>query len=101
MRSRHKIERSNATPAKRDNSREVYSSGTVPSGKRLKNRPEAFPSLDLEIINAQARIWGKKFPLIERIMLTRAMTEGPEKDDPPFVLALDVLGVNNPRSKHR
>ncbi len=101
MRSEEEMDISNAAPAKEGELCEVYSSGTIPPGRKFKNKPEAFPSLDLESISAQAKVWGKKFPLIERIMLYWAVTEGPERDAPPFLLAVDVPGVNSPRSKRR
>lgn len=101
MRSEEEMDISNAAPAKEGESCEIYSSGTIPPGKKFKNKPEAFPSLDLARISAQAGLWGKKFPLIERIMLYRAVTEGSERDEPPFVLAVDVAGVNDPRLTSR
>jgi hypothetical protein len=74
---------------------EVYSSGTDSPGRKFKNRHDSFPTLNLEEVTAQAEVWGKEFSLIERIILYRALSEGPQKDDPAFVLAVDVTGVNS------
>ncbi len=55
---------------------EVESSGPLPLKQTFKNNPSVFPELkeNLNLFLEQARIWGVRFPLIERIILHRSDT---------------------------
>lgn len=77
------------TPKQIEFENEVESSGAMPPSMAFVNHPRIFRKLDQGLLIEQARIWGVRFPLIERIILHRSVC-----DRRKYIIVIEVPGVD-------